>query len=407
MFSPWTWVRRINPFGRAAVADRPPRRRSLIVAWSLAAVFVLGVGLFRNINLLVLLGCIMVVVPLLNLRAAARMVRGLQARRRIVRPVYAGAPCTVTVQVAPTGGPARLGVRIEDAGPGHALQWFADRLGREGQTFRGRVELPGRGRYAWGPVTATSGYPFGLVHRRRILAPAEEVIVLPRLGRLHRGRFRKLLWSRAADAERRRRQPRRHPAAQDQFHGLRPFRPGDNPRAVHWRTSARRGEWMVREFEDFPGEDLLLIFDPGLDDSHGAADAFEAAVSLAATIVTEWRGDRGGRLIAAVAGPGVEVLDGPYGPQHAERVLERLAVVEPRPATAGPAAAADLLKQLTALPAAAAVVVVAVGRSTLAGPLRQALQRPVVCLTATALRDLDFYEPPEEKPPPARPASGA
>ena len=63
-----------------------------------------------------------------------------------------------------------------------------------GQSFRGPVTLPRRGRYVWGPLTATSGYPFGLVHRRKRLAPAEEVIVLPRLGRLHRGLFRRLLW---------------------------------------------------------------------------------------------------------------------------------------------------------------------------------------------------------------------
>ncbi len=400
--SPSSLLQRIYYLGRVPDPNaKQPRRGSLIVAWMLATVFVLGVGLFRNINLLVLLGCFLVVIPLLSLRAASRMVRGLHARRRIVQPVYAGASCTVTVQVAPADSPARLGVRIEDAGPSHQLQWFADRLAREGQTFRGRVELPKRGRYAWGPVTAVSGYPFGLVHRRRIVAPAEEVIVLPRLGRLHRGRLRTLLWSRAAEAERRRLRPRRHAAAQDQFHGLRPFRAGDNPRAVHWRTSARRGEWMVREFEDFPGEDLLLVFDPTVDEPKVAADAFEAAVSLAATIVSEWRGDRGGRLIAVAAGPGAEVLDGPCGPRHAVRVLERLAVVEPRPA-----AAADWLPQLTAFPNAAAVVVAA-GRTTLAGPLRQALQRPVLALAATALRDFDFYEPPEEKPPPARPEEAA
>ena len=291
----------------------------------------------------------------------------------------------------PDRRPRRLGVRIEDEGPGHRLGWFADRLGREGESFRGQVLLPQRGRYAWGPVTASSGYPFGLAFRRKTLAPSEEVIVLPRLGRLHRGLFRRLLWSTSAETEHRRR-PRRHAAAQEQFHGLRPFRPGDNPRAVHWRTSARRGAWMVREFEDLPGENLLLIFDPSLDAfSRERLDDFEAAVSLAATIATEWRGDRGGRLVAAVAGPGAAVLDGASGPAHARRVLERLAVVEPLLAASADAA---LLERLAAVPCAG-VVVVAAGPSRLAGALRQVLQRPVACLDAAALRDLDFYEPPE------------
>ena len=162
-------------------------------------------------------------------------------------------------------------MRVEDGGPAHRLSWFVGRLEHDAPSLRGRVVLPRRGRYAWGPVLASSGYPFGLAYRRKELAPAEEVIVLPRQGRMHRGLFRRLLWSATSDPDRRRRQPRRHPAAQDQFHGLRPFRAGDNPRAVHWRTSARRGEWMVQEFEDLPGDNLLLVFDPALpaDDGPG------------------------------------------------------------------------------------------------------------------------------------------
>ncbi len=119
---------------------------------------------------------------------------------------------------------------------------------------------------------------------------------------------------------------------------------------------------------------------------------FEAAVSLAATIAMEWRGDHGGRLIAALAGTVPVLLDGPCGPVHARRVLEQLAVVEPLPASG--AADAVLLEEIVKTPNAG-VVVVAAGRSRLADVLRQALQRPVTCLEGGALRDYDFYEPPE------------
>jgi uncharacterized protein (DUF58 family) len=355
--------------------------------WALATVFVLLIGWFRNINLLLLLGYLLAAVPLLNALAAIRPLRGLRARRRITQPVYAGLPCAVSIQITPTKG-ARLGVRVEDVGPDHALSWFVDRLERDGRSFRGHVVLSRRGRYRWGPASASSGYPFGLVYRRKELAPAEEVVVLPRLGRLHRGHFRRLLWNAASAADRRWRRPRQHAAAQEQFHGLRPFRTGDNPRSVHWRTSARRDEWMVREFEDLPGENLLLVFDPTM--GAGGEDAFEAAVSLAATIAAEWRGDRGGRLIAVVAGEDPVMLDGPAGSAHVRRVLERLAVVEP----SSDATNATILERLTAVPSAA-VVVVGAGRCRLADALRQALGRPVACLDAMNLDALDFYEPPQ------------
>ena len=105
---------------RIVHGGRRPTRLSVLVVWAFAAAFMLLIGWFRNINLLVLLGYLLAVVPLLNAAAAAWMLRGLQATRRIAQPVYAGVPCAVSVQVAPTRGLARLGLRVEDAGPGHS-----------------------------------------------------------------------------------------------------------------------------------------------------------------------------------------------------------------------------------------------------------------------------------------------
>src|SRR5436305_651981 len=76
------------------------------------------------------------------------------------------------------------------------------------------------------------------------LGPAADVVVLPALGDLHRGRLRHQLRC-TGQGKRSRQQPRHHRAAQAEFHGLRPFTTGDSPRTIHWRTSARRGELMV------------------------------------------------------------------------------------------------------------------------------------------------------------------
>src|SRR5206468_4266786 len=120
-------------------------------------------------------------------------------------------------------------------------------------------------------------YPFGLVRREAGLVPGEEIIVLPQLGRLHRGRLRRLLKQSAPTVGRIRRQLRRHPMAQAEFHGLRAFRSGDSPRLIHWRTSARRGELMVREFEEAPTDNLVLIFDPWLPAGSGRVGECEGA----------------------------------------------------------------------------------------------------------------------------------
>jgi uncharacterized protein (DUF58 family) len=362
--------------------------------WATALTFLLVVGLVKAINLLVLLAYLMLAALALNALAAGWAIHGLTARRRVLGPAVAGEPCAVEVLLtAPPGG--RRGVGVEDVGPAHQLTWFAVRLGGE-EAFHGRVVLPRRGRYPWGPVVAVSGYPFGLVLRRTVLAPGEDVLVLPRAGRLHRGRFRRLLLGGAFEQDRVRRQPRLHPAAQDQFHGLRPFRPGDSPRHIHWRTTARRGQRMVREFEDLPGDTLVLVFDPAAPPSHLAAAAgrrpFEQAVSLAAAVAAEWRRDTGDRLIAAFPGDEPVVFDGPAGPGLTRRVLEQLAVVEPRPAGA-PAGEAALLGRLHDLPPAAVVVVSAAG-GRLAGVLEKGLGRPVVSLEGASVGKMDFYTPP-------------
>jgi uncharacterized protein (DUF58 family) len=358
--------------------------------WLIVTGLVVGIGFFKSINLLLLLGYLLVVIVVANAVLAGRRLRGLRGRRRIAGPVFAGSPCGVEVHIKPSRPGGLPAVRVEDRGPAHALDWFTDRLEGAGEhSFRGEVVLPARGLYAWGPVTASSGYPFGLARRRVLLAPGEAVIVLPRLGRLHRGRLRRHLRGVDPRRDRTRQRPQRHPGAQAEFHGLRDYRAGDSPRLIHWRTSARCGTLMVREFEDLPGENLLLVFDPTLPPGADPA-VFESALSLAATLCWEWGRRSGERLLLAVGGLRPELRDGLTTPSHVRRVLECLAVQEPTAATDPRALLAVL--GVGRLPSAA-VVVVGIGSNRLGGMLEQKLRRPVTYLNATAER-FDFYEAP-------------
>jgi uncharacterized protein (DUF58 family) len=294
------------------------------------------------------------------------------------------------------------GVRLEERGRDHLLTWRAAWLGgRTEQTFQDEVVLPHRCRYLRGPLWAISGYPFGLAERRIMLAPAEDIFVLPRLGSLRRGGLRRQLRGADPTGDRQRRRPA-HPAAQGEVHGLRPFRTGDSPRTIHWKTSARRGELMVREFEDAPGDSLLLVLDPVLPATPDAEARFEDAVSLAATLAREWCRGGAERLVLAVAGTTPLLVDGIGGPAFVQRVLENLTDAVPN----GDAVA--LLSRIAALPnPPAAAVVVAVGASVLSAALGRLLRRPVATFDVTDTTSLDFYEPPrtageEEKAGPSR-----
>ncbi len=323
-----------------------------------------ALGVAKNINLLALLGIVLLVVLLLHGLVVGRRLGRLRAYRHPDELLFAGSTCRVDVWLHNTSVRSCPGVLLDDLVSGQPRSWYLDRVeGHARRLCQAEVRLPQRGWHAWGPLSVSSGYPFGLVRRRVVLAPVEHVLVLPRPGRLDRERLRHQLRGADPQGERVRRRGWRHEAAQADFHGLRPFRPGDSPRWIHWRTSARRGELMVREFEDVPGDDLVLLLAPDVD--------LEPAVAAAATIVWEWCRRRGDRLVLVL---GQEVHDGLSGPDHARRLLECLATLS-----------ADDLRHtapeaLLELPATLAVVVLCAGACALAAALEATLHRPATVL---------------------------
>jgi uncharacterized protein (DUF58 family) len=383
-------------------------------AWLLIVAALLGIGLLRRINLLTLLVCPLLILWCINALLAGMRLGRLRGKRRIDSPVFAQTEFNIDVEASNLGRSGRPAVIIEDGGPSHPLTWFTPRMpGRQTTTFRQVLALPSRGTCTWGPLWAWSSYPFGLVRRGVRLAGEESIIVLPRLGRLHRGRLRQFLARHIAAAEPIRRAPRERLATEAEFHGLRAFRHGDSPRWIHWRTTARRGELMVREFENAPGEHLILVVDPYLRAEQGWRDletspsgslnaprmpstAVEDAISFAATVCWEWCRQQGNRFVLGVAGDSSAVLDGTTGRTHALRMLECLAVQQGYDSNKG----MEVVDRLTAIPLPPApVLLVSAQPNDMGDALARWLNRPVVNIGAASLMDLDFYERPESALP--------
>src|SRR5262245_56583514 len=222
-------------------------------------------GLYKGINLLLLLSYLMLGLMAANILLARRALRRVSARRLTTGPACVDQPVAWRVEVSNGWAKPSRGWALEDRGPAHVLGWFV-----VGLTPGGRVSLranstpPKRGRYRCDPLRAWTRYPFGLMHYSVELAPADEYIVLPRLGTVHGDRLRHWL-ARATRGDGRIHRRIRHIAASEaDVHGLRVFRPGDSPRWIHWKTSARRNELMVREFEDSAPPHVLLVVEPWL-----------------------------------------------------------------------------------------------------------------------------------------------
>jgi uncharacterized protein (DUF58 family) len=296
--------------------------------WLVAAILMLTIGILKGINLVIVLAYLLAGLWLVNLLLARQAVRGLSARRLPRPPVQAGLPIEWQIEVRDDGPPAgswALEERIRSAAAG----WLVVR-GGSGTVFRPRLRatFPRRGRYAIEPLTARSTYPFGLIGRSIQLLPADELIVLPRPARVDGERLRAWLFRAWAGRDEERRKVRRVVEREAEVHGLRDYRPGDSPRRVHWKATARRNRLTVREYEDAAPPRLLLVVDPWLPDHAKAADQdrLEAVISLATGVCKEWRREAGARLALVIAGPTPVALDGPPGPGFTERQLTALAL---------------------------------------------------------------------------------
>jgi len=144
---------------------------------------------------------------------------------------------------------------------------------------RGLMPLPG--------LVLGTRLPFGLVEARRTAGDPVEMLVLPAAGRLRR-RARARLEAHAALGGRIRR-----PHGEDLAH-LRPYRPGDHPRAVHWRATARTGRVVVAEREAPQGREVAVVLDP-------RPTGLEARVTLAATVLHRLV-EGGGQPLLVLAG---------------------------------------------------------------------------------------------------------
>ena len=113
---------------------------------------------------------------------------------------------------------------------------------------------------------------------------------------------------------------RRRSRSGTEFHGVREYRGGDPLARVHWRTTARRGQLAVREFEDDGSGGVTLLVDARED--CGDARSFEDLVRAAASVahfVTQ-----SGGAVRLVAGQAGGLLDASGGWHDALRVLARV-----------------------------------------------------------------------------------
>jgi uncharacterized protein (DUF58 family) len=113
--------------------------------------------------------------------------------------------------------------------------------------------------------------------------------------------------------------------------GVRGYRPGDSPRQIHWKASARRGSIQVKVLERTVRRDLAIYLDVGGFDHSWLVyreALFERAVTAAASLAHATI-ERGGSVALACGGSDPIALPGNTGLDQLRLALETLAVVQP------------------------------------------------------------------------------
>ncbi|MFI7491422.1 DUF58 domain-containing protein [Micromonospora echinaurantiaca] len=248
-----------------------------------AAVVLLGVGFRFAYPELTLLGAAAGAAVGYAVLTAAWRPRLAVARSADPDRVARGEPASMTVTVRNTGRLRAASLVAEDRCGDRAVPVPVLRL-RPGRDTTVRYDVPTRRRgvVPVGPLRVTRRDPLGLVSVARPYGGTVPVWVHPRIHPLRAvptGAGRSL--DGRVDAV---------PHGSITFDSLREYVVGDELRRVHWRTSARVGELMVRENVDTSLPRIVVLLDNRAaahpDRADGVAESFESGCEAAASIVT-------------------------------------------------------------------------------------------------------------------------
>lgn len=256
------WPRLVTPLGRGVL---------------LTGVLTLAVAVALNWQEFVQLG--VAAIALVGVGLAWQALPGAPSTSLVLRPsrlveggatasaelrVHAGAVPMLFPKVVVPVGPREVGVRLPFLGP------YAEHTAS--------VALPAlpRGVHAVGPVAHEKADPVGLVSRRVSSGTPTELFVAPRVVEL--SVFAGGLTNDLDGAT-----SQQLSMSDLAFHALREYAPGDDLRHVHWRSSAKAGELLVRQYHETRRGHVTILLDDCAGSYRRLRD-FELAVSVAASV---------------------------------------------------------------------------------------------------------------------------
>jgi uncharacterized protein (DUF58 family) len=126
---------------------------------------------------------------------------------------------------------------------------------KQRRIYTARTWLTSRGGFLLGPTSITSGDPFGIFRVSKVFPAKSSLVVLPLLFQVNEFLSPPGLLSGGKAIRRKSIDVTPHAS------GVREYIPGDPMKRIHWPTSIRRNQLMVKEFEQDPQSEVWLFLD--------------------------------------------------------------------------------------------------------------------------------------------------
>ncbi len=302
---------------------RPRRRLRLTRDGRFFIAITIGIGLAAintgNNLLYLVLGWMLSMIIASGLLSDLTM-RGLEVTRRSPRRIFARRPFLMEIAVENLkDGFASYSIEIEDLVNDKALDkrcYFLKIPAERTQKTSYRHTFGRRGLYKFSGFRIATKFPFALFHKSRRIDVGGEVVVYPPVEPIALP---------PPAAKRTGETATNMPGRRGEFFGLREYRDGDDRRSIHWRSSARTGHLLIREYERESQRRASVFVDNALPaaPTPAQANALERAITTAASLAAAYL--RSGFAVRVVA-RGEAVKFG-AGEAQLDRVLRLLALL--------------------------------------------------------------------------------
>jgi uncharacterized protein (DUF58 family) len=256
--------------------------------------------------------------------------RGVVSSRSLPTTAFEGNLIDICIDVRNSSMAGRSMIEVVDtfpaAGPGaESPMTFIARLGgRKKRSYSFKLQCYKRGEYRIGPLALTSSYPLGISTARKEMIGSEvpllvfpevfDIVKLP----LVSGSTAPMSGVEAASKS----------GGSEEFFGTREYRQGDSLRYIHWPSTARHSQLIVKEFEIRASVEVTIVIDlhRKSEIGKGKETTLEYAVKIAAS-TAKYSLDRGHTVQLACYGKAERIIPAAKGFSQLAQILDALAKV--------------------------------------------------------------------------------